>query len=131
MKVSRRRFEALVHEALRTIPARFREEMRNVAVVIEEEPEPELLAEMGIEPPDSLYGLYQGIPLTERSWSDGQSLPDRVVLYRGPITEDAEDEDDLMVIVAETVIHEFGHYFGLSEDEIEDIEEAYWRGEGS
>jgi predicted Zn-dependent protease with MMP-like domain len=122
-------FERLVERAVRSIPKRFRDEMKNIAVVVEDEPSPELLDEMDIEPGDTLYGLYQGTPLPERRWSDEASrLPDRISIYQRPIEEDAEDEDDLIVIIAETVIHEFGHYFGLSEEEIEAIEEEYWRG---
>jgi predicted Zn-dependent protease with MMP-like domain len=65
----------------------------------------------------------------ERTWGDANRLPDRITIYQQPIEEDAEDEDDVLAIVAETVIHEFGHYFGLSEEEIEEIEERYWNGE--
>jgi predicted Zn-dependent protease with MMP-like domain len=127
--VNREQFESLVAEAVRLVPKRFRRQMENLAVVVEDEPEPELLDEMGIEPPDSLYGLYQGTPLTERHWADGNRLPDRITIYQRPIEEDAEDDDDARDMIAETLIHEVGHYFGLSEEAIEAIEEKYWRGE--
>ena len=84
---------------------------------------------MEIEPPDTLLGLYQGIPLTERPWGYGNALPDRILIFQGPHEREAEDEDDLVVAIGETLIHEIGHYFGLSEEEIEEIEEKYWRGE--
>ena len=103
--------------------------MKNIAVVVEEEPSAALLAEMEIEPPDSLYGLYQGTPLTERSWGLGNSLPDKVTIFQLPIEEDCDDEDEIRAVIGETLIHEIGHYFGLSEEEIEEIEERYWRGE--
>jgi predicted Zn-dependent protease with MMP-like domain len=122
-------FERLVAEAIRLIPSRFRREMENLALVVEDAPDSRLLDEMGIEPPDTLYGLYQGIPLTERQWADGNRLPDRITIYQRPIEEDAEDEEDARDMIAETLIHEVGHYFGLSEDEIEEIEAKYWRGE--
>lgn len=127
--MTRREFERLVAEAVTLIPARFRREMKNLSLVVEDEPGPELLAEMEIEPPDSLYGLYQGTPLTERTWGYGNVLPDRITLYQRPIEEDCEDEDDMRAVIGETLIHEVGHYFGLSEEEIEAIEERYWRGE--
>ena len=127
--MTRERFEKLVEDALKEIPRRFRKEMRNVAVVVEDEPSQELLDEMEIGPGDTLFGLYQGTPLPERSWAFGNNLPDRISIYQKPIEEDAEDDEDRLVIVVETVIHEFGHYFGLSEEEIEEIEEKYWRGE--
>lgn len=128
-RLSREEFTRLVEEALTEIPRRFRNEMKNVAVVVEEEPPPHVLEEMEIEPGDSLFGLYQGTPLPERSWSHGNTLPDRISIYQRPIEESCEDHEDIIVCVAETVIHEFGHYFGLSEEEIEEIEEKYWRGE--
>jgi predicted Zn-dependent protease with MMP-like domain len=124
--MTRKEFERLVEFALKSIPKRFRDSMQNIAVVVEDEPSPELLAEMEIEEGDSLYGLFQGTPLTERNWSDGSRMPDRISIYQKPIDEDAEDDEDRLVIVVETVIHEFGHYFGLSEEEIEAIEDEYW-----
>jgi len=127
--VTRDRFNRLVEEALREIPGRFRRAMQNVAVVVEDEPSADLLEEMEIDPPDTLFGLYHGTPLTERSWSYGNTLPDRISIYQRPIEEACEDDDEIRDCVAETVIHEFGHYFGLSEDEIEEIEEKYWRGD--
>jgi predicted Zn-dependent protease with MMP-like domain len=127
--MTRERFEKLVAEAIDLIPARFRREMSNLAVVVEDEPGADLLEEMAIEPPDSLYGLYQGIPLPERSWGHGNVLPDRVTLFQKVIEEDAADDDDVRAVIGETLIHEVGHYFGLSEEEIEEIEARYWRGE--
>jgi predicted Zn-dependent protease with MMP-like domain len=127
--MTRESFERLVEEALREIPARFRREMRNVAVVVEDAPHPALLEEMDVEPGDTLFGLYQGTPLPERSWSHGNTLPDRISIYQGPIEEACEDEDEIRDCVVETVIHEFGHYFGMNEEQIEEIEEKYWRGE--
>jgi predicted Zn-dependent protease with MMP-like domain len=125
--MTRARFEQLVAEAIRTIPARFRHELKNIAVIVEDEPPDDLLDEMEIEPPDTLFGLYQGTPLTERSWDYGNALPDRIVLYQGPIEDASDTEDEIVVTIGETLIHEVGHYFGLSEEELEEIEERYWR----
>ena len=127
--MTRAEFERLVVEAIMLIPQRFRREMQNLALVVEEEPNAELLAEMEIEPPDSLYGLYQGIPLPERTWEHGNALPDCITLFQRPIEEDHEAEDEIRAAIGETLIHEVGHYFGLSEEEIEEIEERYWRGD--
>jgi len=124
--VHRPDFERLVADALASIPRRFRVAMKNIAIVVEDEPSPSLLAEMEVEPPDTLLGLYQGTPLTERSWDFGNALPDRILLFQGPHEREAEDGDDLVVAIGETLIHEIGHYFGLSEEEIEEIEEKYW-----
>ena len=127
--MTRAQFRQLVDEALETIPEKFRDAMHNIAIVIEDEPTPEQLDEVGLEPPDTLFGLYEGTPLTERHWAHGNTLPDRITLFQGPIEDESEDEDDVVVAIGETLIHEIGHYFGLSEEEIEAIEERYWRGE--
>ena len=127
--MTREEFSQLVEEALREIPRRFRAAMKNVAVVVEDMPPQHVLEEMEIEPDDTLFGLYQGTPLTERGWGYGNALPDRISIYQRPIVEACANDDEIRDCVAETVIHEFGHYFGMSEDEIEEIEEKYWRGE--
>jgi predicted Zn-dependent protease with MMP-like domain len=127
--MTRQQFEQLVEEALEGIPRRFRAAMKNVVVIVEDEPPPHILEEMEIEPPDSLFGLYQGTPLPERTSGYGNTLPDRISIYQRPIEDACDDDDEIRDCVAETVIHEFGHYFGMDEDQIEEIEEKYWRGE--
>ena len=129
------RFEELVAEAMDRIPQFFRDEMpqffaddvwdENVTVLIENDPSPETLADLGIEPPETLYGLYEGTPLTEREWSRIGDLPDRITIFRSPILEDFEDENDVFRAIGETILHEYGHYFGLSEEEIDEVE-AIW-----
>ena len=127
--MTRERFTRLVEEALTEIPRRFRAAMRNVAVVVEDEPPPHVLEEMEVEAGDTLLGLYQGTPLPDRGWGYGNTLPDRISIYQRPIEDACEDDEEIRDCIAETVIHEFGHYFGMSEEEIEEIEEKYWRGE--
>jgi predicted Zn-dependent protease with MMP-like domain len=137
--VTREEFDVLVEEALGTIPERFRDALKNIAIVVEDEPTPEQLASIdddldeGNEADDdsdmTLLGLYEGTPLTERKWDDGNRLPDKVTLFQGPIEDASEDEDDVVIAIGETLIHEIGHYFGLSEEEIQTIEEDYWRGD--
>jgi predicted Zn-dependent protease with MMP-like domain len=125
--MTRERFERLVEEALRDIPKRFRDAMANVAVIVEDEPPPYVLEDMDMEEDDELFGLYEGTPLPERGSSYGNTLPDRISIYQIPIEESCADDEEVRICVAETVIHEFGHYFGMSEEEIEAIEENYWR----
>jgi predicted Zn-dependent protease with MMP-like domain len=128
--MTRDEFKGLVEEAIDTIPARFAREVKNVAIVIEDEPSDELLDEMDMGPDETVLGLYQGIPLPERGWAHGNVLPDRITLYQRTIEDECEgDADEIVVAIGETLIHELGHYFGLSEEEIMEIEERYWRGE--
>ena len=125
-------FDALVEQALATIPERFRDALKNVAIVVEDEPSDEQLDSVDdgtMDESDTLLGLYEGTPLTERQWDDGNRLPDKVTLFQGPIEDASEDSEDVVIAIGETLIHEIGHYFGLSEDEIQEIEEKYWRGD--
>ena len=124
--MQREKFESLVADALASIPRRFREAIKNLVIVVEDEPSRALLREMEIEPPGTLLGLYSGTPLTERGWDYGNRLPDRILLFQGPLERESEDEADLVVAIGETLIHEIGHYFGMSEEQIEEIEEQYW-----
>src|ERR1700730_7265908 len=127
--MTRDRFVRLVEEAFMRIPRRFRQAMYNVAVIVEDEPPPHVLDDMDIEPDESLFGLYQGTPLPERGSTYGNTLPDRISVNQKTIEEACADDEEIRQCVAETVIHEFGHYFGMSEEEIETIEEKFWRGE--
>jgi len=127
--MTRDAFLRLVDDALTTIPSRFRDALTNIAIVVEDEPSIQQLSEVDIEPPDTLLGLYEGTPLTERAWAHGNALPDKITLFQLPLEDASDDEDDMVVAIGETLIHEVGHYFGLSEEEIEEIEERYWRGD--
>jgi predicted Zn-dependent protease with MMP-like domain len=122
--MTRRQFEGLVDKALRRLPRKFKEKVANVVVVVEDWADDETLAEMGIEPPDTLYGLYRGVDLTRRDSSYGNVLPDTITIYQGPIEEDCADEEDMAQLVRETVIHELGHYFGLDDETMQRIEDG-------
>ncbi len=117
-------FETLVERALRTLPRRFKEKIANVAIVVEDWADDETLRDVGIEPPDTLYGLYRGIDLTRRDTSYGNVLPDTIHIYQGPIEEDCADAAEMAELVRDTVIHEIGHYFGLDDDTMEGIEQG-------
>ena len=121
--MTKRQFEALVAKALRTLPRQFKEKLANIAVVVEDWADDETLAEMGIDPPDTLYGLYRGVDITRRDTAYGNVLPDTITIYQGPIEEDCADEADMADLVRETVIHEIGHYFGLDDETMHRIEE--------
>lgn len=120
--MTRSEFEALVESALRTLPRPFREKLANIAVVVEDWADEETLEDMGIEPPDTLYGLYRGVDLTRRDSFYGNVLPDTIHIYQGPIEEDCADPDEMAELVRDVVAHEVGHYFGLDDDSLEDIE---------
>ena len=112
------RFEALVAQTLETLPAEFRRQIDNVAVVVEEQPSPELLREMGLGPGQTLLGLYQGIPLQARAGGYSLVPPDRITLFRGPILERCRGDEQIVREVRRTLLHELGHYFGLRDAEL-------------
>lgn len=122
-------FEELVHKALRKLPRKFKEKLENIAIHIEDEPSAETLEDMGIEE-GTLYGLYQGVPLTDRGWGYGNVLPDRIVIYQRPIEEDARTPDEIEEIVQDTVMHEIGHYFGFGDEELYEMEADKEKKEG-
>ena len=106
---------------MRVSREQFKEALDNVAVMVEEEPSDEDLEGVGIDPDDperdELFGLYQGTPITERD-SFYSALPDRVLIYRGPILRECESRREVLREIRDTVQHELGHYFGLEEDEL-------------
>ena len=121
--MTRRQFERLVERALRGLPKRFKRKLQNVAVVVEDWPDDATLADLGIEPPDTLFGLYRGVDLTHRDSGYGNVLPDTITIYQGPIEEEGGDDlEELAEIVRETVVHELGHYFGLDDATMHGIE---------
>ncbi|MBI3636489.1 MAG: metallopeptidase family protein [Candidatus Rokubacteria bacterium] len=120
--MTRRQFEALVEKALKRLPVPFKDKLHNIAVVVEDWADDDTLEEMGIEPPDTLYGLYRGVDITRRDSNYGNVLPDTITIYQGPIEEDCDDEAEMADVVRDTVMHEIGHYFGLDDDELHRIE---------
>ena len=121
--MDRHSFEQLVQNSLSRLPRRFKQKIKNISIEVEDDPSPEILRAMGIER-GTLFGLYQGVPLTEREWNYGNVLPDRIVIYRRPIESAARSPEEIEEIVLETVIHEIGHYFGFADEELERIEDS-------
>lgn len=117
MRIPLEEFEALVAQAIDDLPEEFARLLENVAVVVEEEPDPDDLEELGMEPGEELLGLYQGVPLDERG-SYYTALPDRVSIYRGPILRQCTTRREVIREVRDTVVHELGHHFGLDEDDM-------------
>ena len=104
------------------LPKEFREQLRNVEIVVEARPSKELLLAEGLDPrEDTLYGIYQGVPLPDRSALDPPLLPDKITIFAEPLLEDFPDPDELREEIRLTVLHEIAHYFGMEEEEIEDL----------
>lgn len=119
LRMSIEDFEAVVAEAMDSIPESLGSLLENVVVAVEDEPEVELLEDMGLDPEiDTLFGLYQGVALPERGWDYGNVLPDRIVVYRLPLLEACGSRRELLREIRLTVVHEVGHYFGLDEEDL-------------
>ena len=104
------------------LPRRFRDQLRNVEFVVEERPSPALLRAEGLDPRrDTLYGIYQGVPLPERSALDPPLLPDKITIFAEPLLQDFLAPDELRKEIRLTVLHEIAHYFGMEEDEIDEL----------
>lgn len=114
-------FEKLVEEALRRIPRKFRRKMENIAVIIEDEPSKETLRQMGIRRGETLLGLYQGVPFGERGHALSGAMPDTITIFQKPIEGAARSREELITIVRDTVVHEIAHYFGFTDEEIEEL----------
>ncbi len=123
MKLTRSEFEGVVLEALKKIPKFLKEKMENIDVVVEDWPPQALLLEMGLKSPFELLGLYQGIPLDRRGFYYGNVLPDKITLFQIPIESICKTKEEIEAKAREVVIHEVGHYFGLDDERLRELED--------
>ncbi len=116
--VDSRSFERIVRDVVESLPEQFRDALENLAIVVLEEPDPGDLLEFGLSSEDSeLFGLYQGVPLTERG-SSYMGLPDSIEIYMGPILRSCDSVAEIAAEIRDTLIHELGHHMGLHDDEM-------------
>ena len=118
--------EELARRALDTIPRRLKQHLGPVVIRVEEFPDEEIEEEMGLESPFDILGLYHGVALPDKSISDPRPDLDIVFLYRRPILDYwCESGEDLMHVVRHVLIHEIGHHFGFSDEDMARLEESY------
>jgi predicted Zn-dependent protease with MMP-like domain len=111
-----------VASVLDRLPRQFRRRLHNLEIVVEERPTRDLLLSVGLDPRyDTLYGLYQGIPLPDRSPLNPPILPDKITIFAEPLLRDFSDPEDLREQIRTTVLHEVAHYFGFDDDEIDKL----------
>lgn len=118
--MERRRFLRLVRQALEDIPEPFSDWLENIDVVVERRPTRSELYEAGVGADEALFGLYQGIPLTERE-SYGMVLPDKISIYQEPLEDAFPDETELVEEIRTTVLHELAHHFGMSDEHLGEL----------
>jgi predicted Zn-dependent protease with MMP-like domain len=114
-------FELLVEKSLEKLPKKFKSKLRNIVIEVEDHPSMEVLDELGIQS-GTLFGLYQGVPLTAREWNYGNVLPDRIIIYQHPIESAAASSEEIETLIMDTVMHEIGHYFGFDDATLSSIE---------
>jgi len=122
MKLTRKQFEETVVVALKGLPKFIKRKMENVDVVVERQASQEVLNEMGLRSPSELLGLYQGVPLGRRGFYYGNVLPDKITLFQRPIESICQTSEEVRAKVREVVIHEVGHYFGLDDEKLRELE---------
>jgi predicted Zn-dependent protease with MMP-like domain len=120
--MDRAKFEKLVEEALVRLPPKFKKHLENIAVMVEARPSPRTLRDMGAAPDRTLLGLYHGVPLHHRGPYYGNIPPDVIVIYQEPIEEFCRTDEAIKAKVREVVLHEVGHFFGMSDRELRKIE---------
>ena len=118
--MDRRKFEVLVDLAIQELPAEFREKLENVAVIVEDNPSDEILERMEVPPDDTLFGLYEGTPLTDRG-AASPLYPDRIWIFQKPIEDHCHTEDEIREEIKTTIVHEVGHFFGLDDEYLEGL----------
>jgi len=111
-----------VLQVIEKLPRQFREQLDNVEIVVDHRPSEDLLRAEGLDPRhDTLYGIYEGVPLPERSLLDPPLLPDKITIFAEPLLQDFPEPEELREEIRLTVLHEIAHYFGMEDDEIEDL----------
>ena len=116
--IDRATFEQLVDQALESLPDEIAAWLDNVAIVVGEWPTPQQLDQAGLRPGQMLFGLYVGVPKTHRGFTYGESVPDKIVIFRQPIQRLYRTPDQIRAQVRRTVLHEIGHHFGLDEAQL-------------
>jgi predicted Zn-dependent protease with MMP-like domain len=116
--MNRDEFEALVAEALEDLPEQVWAWLDNVAIVVGEWPTPEQLGGAGLGSGSLLFGLYVGVPKIRRGFTYGETIPDKIIIFKGPIEQMCRTPEQIRKCVRDTVLHEIGHHFGLDEDEL-------------
>ena len=117
--------EATARATLKTLPDPFADSLDDVVLLVEDFADDETLDAMGIDDPFELSGIYEGVPLTERSVAQSGTLPERIRLFRRPILDEWAGSDDTFEhLVAHVLIHEVGHHFGLSDDDMHALEDG-------
>jgi predicted Zn-dependent protease with MMP-like domain len=118
--MDRKSFGVLLENAIKDLPEEFREKLTNVAIIVEDYPSQELVEQLQLEPEDTLFGLYEGVPMTERGFGE-PLLPDRILIFQKAIEDECDSVDEIKEELKITLVHEIAHFFGLSDEYLEEL----------
>ena len=118
-KLSEKAFDEIVSQAIARIPEEIRAHLENIVITVQDEPDDEMLDEAGVPPGETLFGLYLGVPLIERSIFDPPLYPDMIYIFKGPLEAAFSSRKQLIEEIEITVVHEVAHYLGLSDDDLD------------
>ena len=119
--LDRKVFERLVGDAIAELPEEFRRKLKNIAIIVEDYPSEELIERMGLSPGDTLFGLYEGVPLTERGFFAEPLYPDRILIFQGAIEDACDSPEEVKEELKTTLVHEVAHFFGMDDDYLEEL----------
>src|SRR2546428_8632131 len=119
--MDRTEFEKLVSGAIQELPEEFRKKLTNIAIIVEDYPSEELAQRLDIGPNDTLFGLYEGVPLTERGYFTEPLYPDRILIFQRAIEDECDSPEEVKEELKITLVHEIAHFFGMDDDYLEDI----------
>ena len=114
-------FEKLISDAIRELPEEFSKKLQNIAIIVEDYPSDELIERTGLSPGDTLFGLYEGVPLTERGYFSEPLFPDRILIFQRAIEDECNSPEEIKREVKTTLAHEIRHFFGMDDDYLASI----------
>ena len=114
-------FEILISDAIRDLPEEFRSKLKNVAIIVQDYPSEDLLEQVGVPEGDTLFGLYEGVPLTQRGFFDAPLHPDRILIFQRAIEDECDSPEKIKEELRITLVHEIAHFFGMDDDYLKEI----------
>jgi predicted Zn-dependent protease with MMP-like domain len=121
MNISNKEFDRIVMRAIRSTPKEIRNHLNNILISVQKRPSPELLEELGIPADETLFGVFQGTPLVERSATEPSLMPDTIFLFQEPLLEACASIEELEKEIEITVVHELAHFLGFSEEDLAEL----------
>ena len=121
MKLSEEEFDRIVKRALRRVPAEIRQHLDNILISVRKRPSRQMLREMDVPPGEDLFGIFEGVPLIERSVTSPPLFPDAILLFQEPLEQACETDEEIEEEIEITVVHEVAHFLGMSEERLAEL----------